>query len=202
MGPGLFGRHQLRTDRHWCCWQSEEPPERSQSLPSARWSVVAEKKIVKILLSLFWSKNILLSINEIRLDAAEIHISPLPTPQFCIFAYKSISCHYIQKAAKMINNKLLGMVYSLISLQFGMYFFFSFSSNHNYFLKKWDVIPGDSCMLNYVTFDMLIIPNFFMAERFLSFVKLLQRHVSHFLNIPEQHVITCIFSKTDIIIFF
>lgn len=33
-----------------------------------------------------------------------------PPPQFCIFAYKSISCHYIQKAAKMINNKLLSMV--------------------------------------------------------------------------------------------
>lgn len=68
-----------------------------------------KKKIVKILLSLFWSQNILLSINETRLDAAEIHINP-PPPQFCIFAYKSISCHYIQKAAKMINNKLLSMV--------------------------------------------------------------------------------------------
>lgn len=69
------------------------------------------KIIVKILLSLFWSKNILLSIIETRLDAAEMHtINPPPTPQFCIFAYKSISYHYIKKAAKMINNKLLSMV--------------------------------------------------------------------------------------------
>lgn len=37
------------------------------------------KKIVKILLSLFWSKNILLSIIETRLDAAEMHtINPPP----------------------------------------------------------------------------------------------------------------------------
>lgn len=101
------------------------------------WLLKFKKIIVKILVSLFWSKTKLLSIIETRLDAAEMHTikPPLPTPQFCIFAYKSISYHYIKKAAKMINNKLLSG-YSLISLQFGMYFFFSFSSNHNYFLKK------------------------------------------------------------------
>lgn len=52
------------------------------------WLLKLKKIIVKILLSLFWSKNILLSIIETRLDAAEMHtINPPPPPHNSVYLH-------------------------------------------------------------------------------------------------------------------